>query len=150
MTILLFTYLDRLKGLVFIDLFGFGVGFLSSVGFALNITVGLARTCNALGQEPSDKGSCSKFGITFYDSLHISEVTAWLAAAVLFLMFVVYIFLTIAYCCQCALREKGPKYSSFHDAAALRQSKKSPFHSNYGTTGTAAEPTKSTNPFNDS
>ena len=145
-----------LKGLVFIDLFGFGGGFLSSFGFALNITFGLAQTCNALEQEPSEKGSCSKFvvppltGITFYDSLHISEVTAWLAATVLFLMFVVYIFLTIAYCCRCALREKGPKYSSFHDAAALRQSKKSPFHSNYGTTGTAAEPTKSTNPFNDS
>ena len=70
----------------------------------------------------------------------VLQVTAWLAAAVLFLMFVVYIFLTIAFCCRCGRQNEGPQYSSFHDAATLRQSKKNPFN-NYGTT---------TNPFNDS
>ena len=44
-------YLDRLKGLVFIDLFGFGAGLVGSLGFALNITLGLTQTCNALGQD---------------------------------------------------------------------------------------------------
>ena len=77
-------------------------------------------------------------------------MTAWLAAGVLFLMFVLYILLTITFCCRRALRTEGPEYSSFHDAAAVRRSKKNPF-TNYGTTETAGEPaTKSANPFNDS
>ena len=80
----------------------------------------------------------------------VSQVTAWLAAGVLFLMFVLNILLTIAFCCRCARRTEGPEYSTFHDAAAVRRSKNNPF-TNYGTTKTAGEPaTKPVNPFNDS
>ena len=35
--------------LIFIDLFGFGAGLVGSLGFALNITFGLAQTCSVLG-----------------------------------------------------------------------------------------------------
>ena len=45
-----FNPLNSLSGLVFIDLFGVGLGLLGSLGFALNITFGLAQTCNTLGE----------------------------------------------------------------------------------------------------
>ena len=76
-------------------------------------------------------------------------------------MFVLNILLTITFCCRRALRTESPEYSTFHDVAAVRRSKKNPF-TNYGTTETAGEPatkttntageppTKSANPFNDS
>ena len=48
-----FNPLDSLSGLVFIDLFAVGVGLLGSLGFALNITIGLAQTCNTLGRSVS-------------------------------------------------------------------------------------------------
>ena len=48
--------LDRLNMLVFIDLFGFGAGLVGSLGFALDITIGLTQTCNALGQDPLETG----------------------------------------------------------------------------------------------
>ena len=62
------------------------------------------------------------------------QVAAWLAAAVLLLLFVIYVVLMVAYC-RHIRHWRSPKYSHFPEETVQSQN-----HFDYGTT-------KSTNPF---